>query len=86
MPRTHHVAANNLDARALAYLRSGRGQVNQHAEVAILRLGSEPEWERPHCDGADITDRPELWTPYQRARRESFEARVARYRADGLIQ
>ena len=85
MPRTRHTAAHDLDARALDALRSGRGQVNESAELAALRLGWEPEWERPHRNGIDVTDQPELWTEYQRARRESFEQRVARYRADGLI-
>jgi hypothetical protein len=61
------------------------GKVNEAAELAYLRAGSEPLWERPHLNGVDITDSPHLWSPYQRARRESFEARVAQYKADGLL-
>lgn len=55
-------------------------------EIAALRIpGWEPPWERPHRDGVDITDRPDLQTPYQRERRRQFEERVADYRAEGLI-
>lgn len=61
------------------------GHVNTGIELLCLRLGADPLWERPMRDGQDITDRPELWTPYQRERRESYEARVADYRARGLI-
>ncbi|OAZ40967.1 hypothetical protein A9Z40_03225 [Microbacterium arborescens] len=61
------------------------GKVNEAAELAYLRTGSEPPWERPHQDGEDVTDRPDLWTPYQRERRVEFERRVERYRAEGLI-
>ena len=71
----------DLDARAMRV----EGPVNEAAELAFLNAGAEPTWERPHRDGVDITDRPDLWTPYQRHRREAFEARVARYRAEGLI-
>ncbi|MGC5225194.1 hypothetical protein ACPW96_21705 [Micromonospora sp. DT81.3] len=61
------------------------GPVNEAAELAFLRAGSEPTWERPHRDGVDITNRPDLQTPYQRARRREFEERVERYRADGVL-
>ena len=59
--------------------------MNEAAELAFLNAGAEPTWERPHSDGVDITDQPHLWTVYQRQRRETFEARVAQYRAEGLI-
>lgn len=61
------------------------GVVNVHHELAYLRAGSDPPWERPHLNGEDVTDRPGLWTPYQRERRASFEARVHDYRERGLI-
>ena len=73
----------DLHARAWAYLHTN---IDTRAELAFLRAGSDPNWERPHLDGVDITDHPELWTPYQRARREAFEARVADYRQRGLIE
>lgn len=79
MPRGERVGA--IDARALHI----EGAVNVAAELAYLRAGSEPPWERPHRSGADITDRPELWTVYQRRRREAFNVRVAQYRTDGKI-
>ncbi|ONI62634.1 hypothetical protein CSIV_14260 [Microbacterium sp. CSI-V] len=60
-------------------------RVSEHTELVYLRAGSDPPWERPHRDGVDITDRPELWTPYQRTRRETFEARVAEYQRRGLL-
>lgn len=72
----------DLDARAWAYLDKN---VSTSAELAWLRAGSDPYWERPHLDGVDITAHPQLWTPYQRARREAFEDRVASYRTRGLI-
>lgn len=72
----------DLDARAWEYIDKN---VSRDAELVALRAGSDPDWERPHRDGVDITDRPDLWTPYQRARREAFEARVADYRQRGLI-
>ena len=84
MPRGER--AKDLDARAIAVLLSGRAPINDAAEIGALRIGSEPGWERPHRDGVDITDQPHRWTTYQRLRRESFEARVAEYVADGLIQ
>lgn len=59
--------------------------VHHAVELTYLRAGAEPDWERPHRDGVDITDRPDLQTPYQRRRREEFEQRVESYRADGLI-
>ena len=85
MPSTHHTIPRDLDARALDVLLSGHSRVNEAAEIGALRLGWEPEWERPHRNGVDITDRPDLWTPYQRARRESYDARAADYRARGLV-
>ncbi|GAA1951281.1 hypothetical protein [Microbacterium deminutum] len=85
MPRSYRHPTSDLDSRALEVLRSGHAQVNESAELAALRVCWEPQWERPRRGGEDITDRPELWTPYQRARRESFEERVAKYRADGLL-
>lgn len=60
-------------------------RVNTPLELTYLRAGTEPDWERPHRDGVDITDRPELQTPYQRVRRAQFLARVTQYRADGLL-
>lgn len=81
MPRGQRISSD-LDYRAYAYLQRS---VNETVELTYLRAGSDPDWERPHRDGVDITDRPELWTPHQRARRESFEARVADYRRRGLI-
>ncbi|PCE15906.1 hypothetical protein AUC47_10290 [Microbacterium sp. SZ1] len=71
----------DLDARAWAYLEN----VDTSAELAALRAGTDPRWERPRLNGVDITDRPDLWTPYQRARRTSYEARVAQYRERGLF-
>lgn len=61
------------------------GRVNEEAELAHLRAGADPGWERPHRDGVDITDHPELQTPYQRQRRAEYEARVQSYRERGLI-
>ncbi|WP_454149334.1 hypothetical protein [Microbacterium lacticum] len=60
-------------------------RVDVRTELVYLRASSEPPWERPHRDGVDITDRPDLQTPDQRQRRAEFEARVADYRARGLI-
>lgn len=79
MPRERR--HRDLDARAWAYLDN----YHEHLELACLRLGSDPHWERPHRDGVDITDRPDLWSPYQRARRERYEARVSEYVRSGLI-
>lgn len=81
MPRGQRVSSD-LDHRAYAYLQRS---VNEVVELTYLRAGAEPDWECPHRNGVDITDKPELWTPYERARRESFEARVADYRRQGLI-
>ena len=78
-PRSHR-PASELDERAMH-----AGTVYSGVELTYLRAGAEPLWERPHRDGLDITDRPDLWTHYQRARRESFELRLAQYRAEGLI-
>lgn len=60
-------------------------RVSEPTELVYLRAGSDPPWERPHRGGVDITGRPDLWTPYQRARRETFEARVTDYRRRGLL-
>ncbi|WP_345802733.1 hypothetical protein AAIB33_06485 [Microbacterium sp. AZCO] len=79
MPRR---PTRDIDARAFDFLDRN---VNEHAELTYLRAGSDPDWERPHRNGVDITDKPELQTPYQRARRRSFEARVDDYRRRGLI-
>lgn len=76
--RNHH----DLDDRAWEYIDRS---VVERTELACLRAGSDPPWERPHRDGRDITDQPELWTPYQRARREAFEERLARYRSEDRI-
>lgn len=61
------------------------GKVNEGLELTYLRAGAEPPWERPKLDGVDVTDAPERWTPDQRVRRLAFEARVERYRQDGLL-
>ncbi|GEB46933.1 hypothetical protein MTE01_28780 [Microbacterium testaceum] len=61
------------------------GRVDVETELIYLRARSEPPWERVKRDGVDVTDRPDLWTPYQRARRVEFEERVEFYRAEGLI-
>ncbi|MEO2133400.1 MULTISPECIES: hypothetical protein [unclassified Microbacterium] len=61
------------------------GPPDERLELLYLRAGSEPPGARPRRDGVDITDRPDLWTPYQRMQREAYEARVARYRRDGLL-
>lgn len=67
--------------RALDYI----DKVNTQLELTYLRSGADPDWERVTRNGVDISDRPELWSEYQRARRESFIERVDAYRADGLI-
>lgn len=59
--------------------------VNEAVELAYLRAGSEPLWERPHRNGVDVTDEPDLWTSYQRRRRLEFLERVERYRSEGLL-
>jgi hypothetical protein len=61
------------------------GRPNEHIELLYLRDGADPPWERPHLDGVDITDRPDLQSPYQRQRRAEFEERVARYREEGRL-
>lgn len=61
------------------------GRAHEHLELTYLRAGVDPDWERPHRDGIDITDQPELWTPYQRARRLEYLERLASYRARGLL-
>lgn len=60
-------------------------RVNTHAELAYLRAGSEPPWERVRHGGVDVTDQPELWSPYERERRDEFLERVAGYREAGLL-
>ncbi len=61
------------------------GRVNEALELTYLRAGSEPPWERPHRNGVDITDRPDLQTVYERQRRQEHEWRVDDYRRRGLI-
>ncbi len=63
----------------------GAGILSSDVELTLLRAGADPNWERPHRNGIGITHQPALWTAYQRHRREAYEARVAQYRADGLI-
>lgn len=38
------------------------GRVDERLELTYLRARAEPPWERPHRDGVDITDRPDLQT------------------------
>lgn len=80
-PQRRRTAQHDLDDRAARY----PGHVQEPIELAYLRAGAEPDWERPHRDGVDVTDHPELWSPYQALRRRQFDARVAAYRRDGLI-
>lgn len=61
------------------------GRVDTATELTYLRAGTDAPWERPHCDGVDITDRPDLQTPYQRQRRVEYDARVQGYRECGLV-
>lgn len=61
------------------------GRVDVDRELTYLRAGAEPPWERPHLDGVDITDCPDLQTPYQRQRRAEFDARVEEYRSSGRL-
>ncbi|MCM3500615.1 hypothetical protein M3667_01820 [Microbacterium sp. P26] len=61
------------------------GRVDVDRELTCLRAGAEPPWERPHRDGVDITDDPELQTSYQRQRRAEYVSRVGGYRERGLI-
>lgn len=61
------------------------GRVDVDRELTYLRAGAEPPWERPHLEGVDITDRPELQTAYQRQRRAEYVSRVEGYRQRGLI-
>ncbi|MEV5068959.1 hypothetical protein MRBLMI12_000516 [Microbacterium sp. LMI12-1-1.1] len=61
------------------------GRPNEELELTYLRAGGEPEWERPKRNGVDITDQPELQTPYQRQRRDEFQRRVARYIREGRL-
>ncbi|WP_194385207.1 hypothetical protein [Microbacterium luteum] len=56
-----------------------RQGVNEHMERVYLAAGTEPEWVRVHRDGIDITDQPDLWTDEDRARREAWLERRARY-------
>lgn len=61
------------------------GPVNREAELAYLRAGADPPWERPKIDGEDVTDEPARQTPYQRERRAEFLERLEQYRAEGLL-
>ncbi|MDU0325290.1 hypothetical protein RWH43_00840 [Microbacterium sp. KSW2-21] len=61
------------------------GRVDVDRELTYLRAGDEPPWERPHRDGIDITNRPDLQTPYQRHRRAEYVSRVEGYRERGLV-
>lgn len=61
------------------------GRVDEHLELTYLHAGAEPPWERPHRDGVDVTDRPDLQTPYQRQRCAAYVSRVEEYRERGLI-
>lgn len=74
-------ARRDPDSRAWRYLDNA----NMALELTYLRAGSDPDWERVVRDGVDITDQPGLWNAYQRARRQRFEARLAQYKADGLL-
>lgn len=65
--------------------RSKPGPVNEALELQYLRAGMDPPWERPKLNGRDVTDEPDLQTPFQRQRRAEFEARVDRYRASGAL-
>jgi hypothetical protein len=81
MPRGQRIS-HDLDFRAFEYLERG---VNEVLELTFLRAGADPDWERVCANGQDITDQPERWTRYQRARRIAFEARVEEYRRRGLV-
>ncbi|WP_349426857.1 hypothetical protein [Microbacterium sp. LWS13-1.2] len=61
------------------------GRPNRDLELTYLRAGADPPWERPHLNGRDVTNTPELQTPYERERRREFEERVQSYRRDGLL-
>ena len=61
------------------------GTINVTQELTYLRAGAEPTWERVWRCGEDVTARPEMWSPYERERRLSFEDRVRTYRASGLL-
>lgn len=61
------------------------GRVDERLELTYLRAGAEPPWERPHRDGVDITDHPDMQTPYQRQRRAEYVSRVEGYREHRLI-
>ena len=71
----------DYDARAWPHIDNA----NLELELTYLRAGSDPNWERVKRNGEDITDQPQLWTPYQRARRRAFEERVAGYRQAGML-
>lgn len=71
----------SMDPRA----RALPGRVDVDRELTYLRAGSDPPWERPRLDGVDITDRPDLQTPYQRQRRAEFDARVEGYRSSARL-
>ncbi|OZD55396.1 hypothetical protein CH252_05865 [Rhodococcus sp. 06-1477-1B] len=70
-----------MDPRANAVA----GRVDVDHELTYLRAGSDPPWERPHRDGVDITDQPDLQTPYQQQRRAEYVLRAKGYRERGLI-
>lgn len=61
------------------------GRVDTATELTYLRAGADAPWERPHCDGVDVTDQPDLQTAYQRQRRAEYDARVQGYRERGLV-
>lgn len=71
----------DLDARAMTM----PGRIDRDVELTYLRAGAEPPWERPHRNGVDVTERPDLQTPYQQQRRSAFEERLREYRASGII-
>lgn len=70
-----------MDPRANAVL----GRVDTAVELTYLRAGADAPWERPHCAGVDVTDRPDMQTAYQRLRRAEYDARVQGYRERELI-
>jgi hypothetical protein len=81
MPRVQRISTD-LDYRAYPYMERG---VNEVLELTYLRAGADPDWERVTANGEDITDQPERWSRYQRARRIAFETRLERYRERGLL-
>lgn len=61
------------------------GPVDEQTELLYLQAGMDPPWQRIKRNGVDVTDQPELHTPFERQQRETFEQRVNRCRTDGLI-